>query len=406
MAAAAAVALVAGRTLGLADLFVMGAGLGAATVLALAYTRAITPRIDATRTVRPPRVHAGGSSRVELTLVNRSRHRSAVLAVRDPFDAGARWARFQVAPLEPGEIARAAYRLPTDQRGVFDLGPLTVQVVDPLGLALRATVAAPAARLTVYPRTDTIAPLPTNQGDDPLAGADHPHALAGSGEDFFALRPYVRGDDLRRVHWPSTARTDELMIRQDEMPWQGRATVVVDTRAATTTPEALELVLSAAASIVTSGWQHRSLLRLVTTSGFDSGFAAGNAHVDTILEQLARAEADRAQLMGALARVRRAAGGGALAVITTALAPRAELQAVAGLRSRFGTAALVLFERSSWAPDSAPLADRPVPPGTHLVRVSATRPFALSWAAAFGRSGSATTPNRGGAAAQGGGERR
>src|SRR5438046_425881 len=74
-------------------------------------------------------------------------------------------------------------------------------------------------------------PLPQTQGPDPLAGAEHPPALGVAGEDFYALRAYEMGDDLRRVHWPSTARVDELMIRQNEMPWQGRATVLLDTRA-------------------------------------------------------------------------------------------------------------------------------------------------------------------------------
>ena len=75
-----------------------------------------------------------------------------------------------------------------------------------------------------------IRPLPQTHGRDPHAGAEHPNAVARSGEDFYALRPYVVGDDLRRVHWPSTARHDELMVRQDELPWQGRATVLLDVR--------------------------------------------------------------------------------------------------------------------------------------------------------------------------------
>src|SRR5947208_3367232 len=83
--------------------------------------------------------------------------------------------------------------------------------------------AAAATRLTVYPRVDAIAAVPQTLGHDPLAGADHPNAMGQVGEDFYALRPYQVGDDLRRVHWPSTARHGDLMIRQDEMPWQGRA---------------------------------------------------------------------------------------------------------------------------------------------------------------------------------------
>ena len=100
-------------------------------------------------------------------------------------------------------------------------------------------------------------------GNDPLAGAEHPNSLGRGGEDFYALREYVVGDDLRRVHWPSTARHDDLMVRQDELPWQGRATVLVDVRASTNTAESLELVISAAASIVASSARRQDLVRLV-----------------------------------------------------------------------------------------------------------------------------------------------
>jgi uncharacterized protein (DUF58 family) len=123
-AAASVICIFAGRLLGLEDLYLVGAGLVLAIAFAAIYLRAVKPQVSATRRVLPARVHAGASSRVELALINRAQRRSPLLLVRDPFDAGARWARFLVAPLAPGELARAAYRLPTEQRGVFDLGPL------------------------------------------------------------------------------------------------------------------------------------------------------------------------------------------------------------------------------------------------------------------------------------------
>jgi hypothetical protein len=88
--------------------------------------------------------------------------------------------------------------------------------------------------------------------------------------------------------------------------------------------------------------------------------------------------------MQTLASVRRAGGGG-LAVVTTALSSTNDLRGVTALRSRYGTAALVLFERTSWAPLADPLPDRPVPAGTRLVRVTARAPFATAWSSVFGR---------------------
>ncbi len=376
---------VAGRLLAIVELFLVGAGAFALVVAALAYVRINRYRLEATRELRPPRVHAGSESRVELSVRNTSERRSPVLAARDPFDGGRRSARFLLAPLAPGETARAAYRLPTERRGVFDLGPLELQLSDPFGLATSSVPGAPATKLTVYPRVDAIEPLPLTRGNDPYAGADHPTALAAVGEDFYALREYDRGDDLRRVHWKATARLDELMVRQDEMPWQGRATVLLDLRQRVHTPQSLEMAVSAAASIVSAGWRHRSLVRLVATGGLDSGFAAGQAHVEAILEHLAEAGPDQGgDLAPLLASLHRGGNSGTLAVVTTAAASGTDLEGIGRLSSRFGVVTLVLLERSASDP-SAPPAITPTPASASVVRVSAGQPFAEAWTAVLRR---------------------
>ena len=386
MLAAGAVLLVAGgRLLGVVELFVMGTGALALVVAALAYVRFARYRLEAGRELRPARVHAGSDSRVELTVRNTSERRSPVLAAQDPFDGGRRAARFLLAPLAPGEAARAAYRLPTDRRGVFDLGPLELELSDPFGVATTSVEAAPATKLTVYPRIDRIEPLPLTRGNDPYAGADHPTALAAVGEDFYALREYDRGDDLRRVHWKATARLDELMVRQDEMPWQGRATVLLDLRQGVHTPESVEIAVSAAASIVSAGWRHRSLVRLVATGGHDSGFAAGQAHVEAILEHLAEAGPDQgADLEPLLAQLHRGGNSGTLAAVTTAAASGADLEGIARLSRRFGMVTIVLLEPwSGQSPAGRTLASSP--PSASVVRVVAGHPFAEAWTAMLAR---------------------
>ncbi|NIA26371.1 MAG: DUF58 domain-containing protein [Gammaproteobacteria bacterium] len=71
------------------------------------------------------------------------------------------------------------------------------------------------------------------------------------GEDFFSLREYQTGDDLRRVHWPTTARRDEMMIRQFEAPWEPRALIVVDPRSAVYSgQDAFETAIRGAASAI------------------------------------------------------------------------------------------------------------------------------------------------------------
>lgn len=378
-----------GRVLGIDELFAMAAAALALAAAALVYVRLTRFQLEAVRELRPARVHAGTASRVELSVRNLAVRRSPVLAARDPFDGGRRWARLLLAPLGPGETARAAYRLPTEQRGVFDLGPLQLQLSDPFGLALTATEAAPATKLTVYPHVDDVEPLPLSRGNDPHAGTDHARALSQAGEDFYALRDYQEGDDLRRVHWGATAKLDELMIRQEEMPWQGRATVLLDLRQGVHTAESLEIAVSAAAGIVSSCWKRRSLVRLVTTGGLDSGFAAGHGHIEAILEHLARAGLEHgAHLTPVLARLRRAGNGGALALVTTAAASTADLEGVARLRGRFGLVSLVLVERSAYDHSAAGQASspRPLPPFGTVARITATQSFPTAWAAALARN--------------------
>jgi uncharacterized protein (DUF58 family) len=372
----AAIALfAAGRIVGSVELYVFGAvlaGLVAVTVLGVTLTRV---RIEVSRELHPPRVHAGTPSRVDVRVENRGGSRSPLLSLHDAV-SGTRGARLLVGPLAPAESARAAYRLPTERRGILTIGPLDVELSDPFGMARLTMTASGASELTVYPHVDELEPLPMTTGNDPLAGAEHPNSLGRGGEDFYALREYVVGDDLRRVHWPSTARHDDLMVRQDELPWQGRATVLVDVRSSSNTAESLELVISAAASIVASSAKRQDLVRLVSTDGADSGFAAGHAHIEAIMEHLAAVEAtNEAAFQRVLDRLARGAPGGAL-VVVVALVGQAELERLARLRPRFGSLSIVQFDRSSWDP-TAPPSPGPDRPG--VLPITSAAPFAATW---------------------------
>jgi uncharacterized protein (DUF58 family) len=281
---------------------------------------------------------------------------------------------------------------------VFAIGPLEATVADAFGLASATTEVAPETELTVYPHVDTIVSLPQSRGHDPLAGADHPTAVASSGEDFYALRAYEVGDDLRRVHWPSTARLDELMIRQNEMPWQGRVTVLLDVRRRAHTDESLELAVSAAASIVTACWQRGFLVRLVSTDGVDSGFAAGHPHVEAVMEKLATVAPSRDdRLTGVLGGLRRPGNAGTLVAVVTADVTNADLERIARLRWRFGALTIVLFERSSYDVTGAPhVRSRPVPAGGPVVRARMGTPFPAAWNQVMGsRTGRAMAGGRG-----------
>ncbi|MDD9371111.1 MAG: DUF58 domain-containing protein [Acidimicrobiales bacterium] len=366
--------IVLARLLGIGELYVFGAvalGLVAVAVLYVSLTR-LDLQVD--RVVHPARVHVGQVSRVEVRIRNLRSRATPVLSLRDPV-TGTAGAELLVSPLDRGSASVASYRLPTEHRGIVQVGPLEVVIADPFGLAVASTRGAPRVEVTVFPRVDDIRPVPFTSGNDPLAGVIHPHALGRSGDDFYALRPYVVGDDLRRIHWPSTARHDELLVRQQEQPWQARTTVLLDVRRAAHDPDSLESAVSAAASIVSANGARRDLVRLVTTDGSDSGFGAGTTHLQALLEHLAVVEAAGSASLRAMLDLVQRDGQGALIIVVGQTAGE-DLGATGRLRQRFGLVSVVRVDGAPRRPGSG---ERPGAVGPDVIRVTADTPFPHAW---------------------------
>jgi uncharacterized protein (DUF58 family) len=378
-----------GRALGVVELFVLAAGGLALLVVAVGSVLLRgRVRIEGSRKMVPSRVHAGGDSRVELEITNAGSSITPVVTLRDTVvpsrgaGSGApRYARFHVAPLRVGESNRAAYRLGAERRGVFSVGPLEATVTDPFGLARLTSTAAPSTELTVYPRIEVVTPPPLTTGHDPRTGGGQA-AFLGSGDEFYGLRAYEVGDDLRRVHWPSTARQDELMIRQHELPWQGRATVLLDVRAGAHDETSFELAVSAAASLLTASWERDRQVRLLTTDGLDSGFGSGPGHLQAAMEHLAVVEPGTDRLATLMAAARRRATG-AVVVVTTS-APMPPLEQAVGGPGTYGWIALVVIGRTAGE-------RRSIPPAALALRIEPGQSFGDAW----NRAVAATSPGVG-----------
>jgi uncharacterized protein (DUF58 family) len=373
--AGAAGLLIGGRLLGAFELYLLGAGVAALVVVALLATHLSRLELGLTRVLVPARVHAGSAARVELGIANHGTRRSAVLRLHDAV-SGTRGAHLLLSTLAPSEHTRAAYQLPTDRRGALVIGPLEVVVGDPFGLSESRTEGLGTTQLIVYPHIIDLPALDLATGYDPQATARRPNALGRVGDDFYALRPYVHGDDLRRVHWPSVAHTGELMIRQHEMPWQERTTVLLDVRTYGHTATSFELAASAAASILVAASGRGDQIRLVTTDRSDSGFGLGRLHLDAALQHLALAQLDQgASFQATLDDVGRRGGGGTLVVVLASLATD-DLARYRLLGRRFANVVTVLFEPSSHSPGAA---DGPAPMLPNLVRVTGTTSLLEAW---------------------------
>lgn len=225
------------------------------------------------RTLLPDRVPAGKPVKVTLTVENTSRLPTGVLLLEEqlPYALGSR-PRFVLDRLWSRQSARVSYQARADVRGHYQLGPLQVRVTDPFGLCALNKSFTGTERLSVIPAAK---PLPAVQlaGQRQGTGDNRGRTAAVHGEDDAATREYRIGDDLRKVHWRSTARVGALMVRREEQPWHSRASLLLDTRAIGHRGDgpgsSFEWSISTVASVAVHLFRRGYTLRTVTDVGAD-----------------------------------------------------------------------------------------------------------------------------------------
>ena len=357
-----------GRLFGWLELFALGAGLMALVGLAVLLVRARTFTLGVRRTVRPARLHVGESARVELAVANRGRITTPVLTLRDPV-AGTVGARVRLAPLPTGKERQAAYRLPTSRRGVLHVGPLEALRSDPLGLARRRLTVSGTVEVIVYPRVDRISPPPGGR-EQPAAVRNRQMVQAARRDSFRGLREYVAGDDLRLVHWRSSARTGELVVRQDEEPRPRATAVVLDLRRTAHAGLSLERAVSVAASVVLAGRRAGQEIVLAATDGTAMLLRPGESAASVLeylaITRLATAGSLRSTLSNAIGTL----GEGSVVLVTGRAVP-SELASLAGSRHGFLVFAV--------ATDGSPTPAGVSMPGVRLVDGGSEERFMASW---------------------------
>jgi len=348
--AAAAAAGVSAIVLGERDLLRVAVLLAALPLLAAAYVGRSRYKLACTRSLEPGRAPVGSSARVILRLQNLSRLPTGTLLLEDklPYALGSR-PRVVLERLGAHQASSVAYTVRADVRGRYPIGPLVIRLTDPFGLCELTRSFPSIDRLTVIPQ---VFPLPTVRlgGEYAGTGDSRARSVAVHGEDDAATREYRRGDDLRRVHWRSTARTGELMVRREEQPWESRATVVLDTRVFAHRGEgptaSFEWAVSATASIAMHLRQAGYKLRLVTGSGIDiDAYEGGESLIlDTLADVKLAQNGDVALLVE---QVRRRSDGGLVVGIFGSLTV-AEAELLTALRSNGATCIGFAIDSSTW----------------------------------------------------------
>lgn len=335
--AVASVALaIAGAVLDFSELVVLAVAIGLAVALAGLWLLA-RPRVDIRRTV-PHRVAEGEPAFGVVHVVNTGRRRCPPLVATEHLSTGAQ--PVPVPSLAAGEEHHARYPLPTARRGRYDVGPMRTSHTDPFRLVSQAAEAVPATTLYVRPRIHRVPCLPTGRTQE-TEGRTSAAAPTG-GVAFHSLRPYEPGDDVRLVHWRSTARLGTLMVRHTVVTHQPRLLVVLDTSAEPYDDESFEDAVRVTASLVAAGADQRFPVRLRTSGGLNARVDVDGRGLEELMDALATIErGDDDPGLDALATmVRRREPGLSLGVVTGL--PAVERAEVVGrVRRRFDMVSLV-----------------------------------------------------------------
>ncbi|WP_410813539.1 DUF58 domain-containing protein [Micromonospora sp. 067-2] len=351
------------------ELTLLGGAAGAAVGYA-ALTAAWRPRLTVARSADPDRVARGEPASMTLTVRNTGRWRSANLLAEDR--CGLRTVPVPLLRLRPGRDTEVRYDVPTHRRGVVPVGPLRVTRRDPLGLVALARPYGATTPVWVHPRVHPLTAVPRGAGrslDGRLDGVPHGSIT------FDSLREYVVGDELRRVHWRTSARVGELMVRENVDTSLPRLVVLLDNRAAAHSQrvdgvaESFESACEAAASVVTAA--HRAdlpvLLLLVAAEpanpaerghgdrpGVDVDDDPTGGHRLGPLDRLAATDLsdDDDALRAATTRLRQDRLGDTL-IFLTGPGGRAELGHVGALRGAYPSVVVGVFGAAEATPPGA-----------------------------------------------------
>ena len=342
-------ALLMALLLGENDLFRIGVLITTLPLLAAMVVARTRYRLSCARRLDPTRTEAGGEATVTLRLENVTRLPTGLLLIEDtvPYALGVR-PRFVLDRVEARGVREIDYRVRSDLRGRYTIGPLSIRIADPFGLVELTRSFTISDTLVVTPQVVAL-PHVRLSGEWAGGGESRTRSVAAAGDDDVAPREYRQGDDLRRVHWRSTARHGELMVRREEQQWQSRGALLLDTRRHAHRGEgprsSFEVAVSAAASIGVHLSREGLGLRLVTDQGAAHLTDQGS---QSLLDTLAviRHSPARSLEMG-LSALRQGGGDGLIVAVLGAMEPE-EARELARLRHSSITGVAVLLDVSSW----------------------------------------------------------
>jgi uncharacterized protein (DUF58 family) len=291
------------------EFWVFGFGCVLAVVLGAAWI-ARPQRLGVKRTLHPPKVTVGESSTGIVEVRNTTRRRIGARVAEDVL--GDRVVRMQLPALSPGEAIEQPYTVPAPVRGLFDVGPVRLTRADPLGLFRRVQGQGSVEQLWVRPRTHVLSTVSSGWAKD-LDGPTSDTSPRGSAA-FHALREYQFGDDHRHIHWRSSARRTQLMVRHFVDTRRSQEVVMLDPRASVYSEGSFEEAVEITASICRAATAADRELELVLAG---QNIGASDRRMVPIDRLTLVSRVSEASLTDAFSEVRRVHGGASALIVVT-----------------------------------------------------------------------------------------
>lgn len=287
------------------QMYVMFAALGFLAPVSYALARRKLTEIHVSRHGKSV-MTAGEMGTVTLTVRNAGRLRQFFLKVRDTLPDGLdspEGGQVLVADLPAGVQERLQYSLLARRRGVYRVGPPVLESSDFLGLYKFLRRTGDTEELLVYPRA---LPIP-NLWPRSVRGR-MPHKarrrVVGPSTEFYGIRDYYPGDDLRRVDWKTSARRGKLSVVETEQSDSTEAVIIVDLLAAGHAgrgdESTVEYAATLAASLAAEALGRGCTVGLIAHGAEDQSVPASPSPRQQVLllEALARMRADGSQHLG------------------------------------------------------------------------------------------------------------
>ncbi len=351
--AAGAAAIICGIQIGERDFVRIGLLAMAIPVVAWLLLRRTERNVWIRRNVSAIQVEAGEVAHVTVEIGNAGKRTGTLLMEEELSPVLGVSPRFVVEPLGAGADTLRHYQIHTENRGRYPVGPMHVRVGDPLGMVDLDKVLPSSATILVTPRTERLPHIPLT-GRWAGAGDNRTRDLLGGGSPDVTIREYRLGDDLRRIHWPSSARAGELMVRREEQPWQSRCTLLIDNRRISHrgygAQSSMETAVRATASIMRYLVALEFEVRLVSATGQSSSHGwrpgAGGVNLPEQMERLALMGMTRHEQLST-SWIEDADHGGMLLAVVAHLGD-ADRDLLAGMAAAGDSAYAVVLDVSTW----------------------------------------------------------